>query len=139
MKSRDFSKYLAVYGADLNQWPAALRQEAETALKGSGELQELLASEQQFEVLLQQRTTAQVPAGLAERIVAQAQPHESQRALTVSNGLLENLWAPRWVMAMVAVFAVGLFIGWYSPQNGGTSESDSAQLSDILYYEEGGL
>lgn len=138
MKKQQFVTYLAVYGAELQQWPQPLRDEAASALRESEELQQLLAAEARFEQVLRARPEAEAPADLAARIIAQASPR-------TGNGrswqdLAAALWAPKKLAAAAAVFVVGLMIGWYQPLTGQqarqTASSTNLQLTNFLNYEE---
>lgn len=138
MNKADFEKYLAHYGAALEKWPASLRHEAEVALRESKELQELRNAEADFETLLRAQPTIDAPAGLAERIIAQAKPRESNGRTWQT--IAATLWAPKSMAAAAAVFVMGLMIGWYqpgtAPTNGQVSDDATLQLNNFLNYEE---
>jgi hypothetical protein len=73
----DFENALDHHGADLTQWPADTRRDAEQLLGASEDARRLHAAAQAMEAAL--RAPQAAPAGLADRIVSAATRSERKR------------------------------------------------------------
>ena len=141
MDRDEFLKNLELYGGDLGRWPAGLRDAAEKACAGSGELTDALEMERRFEESLMERGFEEPSPGLEARIISAAagvkQPEARRNSIP---GLLSAIFSaiplPRLAIALPLMLVVGMAAG-YLYANYADQGTDNAQYSDALYYGEG--
>ncbi len=139
MTSQQFSEYLALYGADLGQWPSELRAEAMQAMAVSDELKVLQQEEESFEQTLRMETVPEPSQDLAARIIARAKPRDSGSKRSTIADFLGSLLMPKRIAVIATIFILGVALGWYNPSQQQESQQETGQLGDIYYYEESSL
>ncbi len=115
-------------GADMDDWPEALRLAAQTLLRTSIEAQQELARAQTLEQTLDALRPHSLTPGLASRISALAEPVDPMRPLF--NWLTEKLWRP--AAMLLAPLLLGVMIGAAVP---GQEEKYDAYLSDYPWID----
>lgn len=135
---KEFKKNLLLYGADVHQWPAEIRQAALEALEISSELQALLTDQEHFERVLKSRKYEEPRSDLAGRIIS-ASLHQEKRASLTIGAFFSELFAGfnlrRWALTVIAVLIIGLAIGFSNPMGSLLAEEDQTNLQEFLYHE----
>lgn len=148
MDSEKFKENLLLYGADLGQWPEAIREEAVTRLQKSSELQALIAEQGKFEGVLKGRRYEEPSEDLAQRIISASlrrkiKPSFSFR-LFLSRLFDDEFYFPKpafWVGStlLIAALVIGFVIGFLSSTGAGLTDQRPANLQEFLHYEGNAL
>lgn len=138
MDVKEFKKNLLLYGADVHQWPAEIRQAALEALEISSELQVLLTDQQHFETVLKSRKYEEPRSDLAGRIISASLRQHKRASLSLGlffSELLAGFSLRRWALTVIAVLIIGLAIGFSNPMGSFLAEEDQTNLQEFLYDE----
>jgi len=148
MDSDEFKKNLLWYGADLGQWPEAMRQAAMTALQNSSKLQALIAEQERFEGVLKRRKYEEPSDDLAQRIISASFQGNIKSSFSLRL-FLSRLFAdefyfpgPALLVAstlMIAALVIGFVIGFSSSTRAVLSDPRQANLGEFLNYEGNAL
>lgn len=125
MKRAQFTEHLARYGATLENWPKALRRQAETLLTHDVNSQKQLAAEQTFEDRLNDWQPGTPHPQLAARIIG------------ASYGLVQShtpdprtLWWAAAAALMIFVSGAGIGQNFDTTQSGATNTQSQPYLYD---------
>ena len=139
---REFKKYLTLYGAEMDGWPAVIRVKAYEALESSARLQELIEEERGFEGLLR---TIEVPdpSDTLERRIVDASRGREQQSSTIRSFVDGYFWGftfGRRAIAlacalMIVVLATGFSIGFSSSPGTSITSQENLAMGDFLRYD----
>lgn len=137
MTIEEFSRYLDVYGADLERWPADLRDAAHPVMARPAGRSALQAA-QAFEALLADSLPAPPEMGLKARILGRLA--EMRSPTSASAGWPAWLTPARWrplAATAVAPLALGFVLGFAWPiEEDGFEDAVSALAFSSVFEEE---
>lgn len=139
MKTDKFKEYLAIYGADINNWPEILRFAAEKELNHNEQLQQLTLDEAEFEQLAKSRVNLNmVDDDFASRIIDAALAPQTKKITLmerfqqilqeISNAL--PIPHPAYTFAVIAI--AGFMLGVYTQPE----STITAKFDGLLYETE---
>ena len=112
--TKEFEKYLALYGADIEKWPEDIRAKARQVQK-QFDTAKLAANYREHA----RRFEPHHPS-LAERIILNAKQHRRNVPVNVLgwlSGLFSDFMIPRPAYALAAMLVLGIGIGLNTPNN----------------------
>jgi len=144
MKPKEFEKYLACFGSDLNRWPQEIRPQAQTALQGSAQLQSLWAEAKALDELLPLDTSLPPSENFEESIITLARntPQDSNRfqPKLVFSQWIQKIWQPLPALALTGCLVLGIVTGFLARTpmevSSGASVDNGTEWANLLYDEE---
>jgi anti-sigma factor RsiW len=125
----EFQRMLAAYGADLQRWPAGVRENARSLLATSAEARELARGEAALDALLEQVAMPGLDPAFERRL-----NEIPLRAARRSRFQLSFLWAPALAWTLAAV--CGVWLGSAYPEGQSSEEvAAGAALNDDALLE----
>ncbi|MEQ9619787.1 MAG: hypothetical protein RIG61_11540 [Deltaproteobacteria bacterium] len=139
MDRKKFLIYLEAYGAELDKWPAELREKAKEVCSLQPDLLKALNEERRFEEALSMRRFEEASPGLERRIIdtaAMEKPAlENYSMFDILGSVFKTIPLPRPAIALPLLLVLGIFAGFLYASYTENAES-STQLAGLLYYEE---
>ena len=109
IKQKKFLEYLMLYGPDIETWPEDKKAEGIWVCH-KPPFSLLVAEQQRFEAVLQQRGFEPAHPGLADRIIAKARPVAIRQSFKLS--VWFNQLLPKPAFAFATVLALGFVLGF---------------------------
>jgi len=137
MDREQFIENLQLYGADIEKWPEAIRQQALTAYRNVPEIKGLVESEKGFESMLLERAVDEPSSDFERRITLSAKPKiEKEEKASVFSSIFDLISIPKPALTMAFLLLFGFSLGFFYDTYADTGE-DSIELSEYINFDEG--
>lgn len=137
MDREEFIENLQLYGADIEKWPEAIRQQALTAYRNVPEIKGLVESEKGFESMLLERAVDEPSSDFERRITLSAKPKiEKEEKASVFSSIFDLISIPKPALTMAFLLLFGFSLGFFYDTYADTGE-DNIDLSEYITFDEG--
>lgn len=140
MNTKDFQRYLAVYGSDIDVWPEKARRRARAALQRNRDLAAWQGQEKALELALRTYDVQACADDLASRIVSKSCRMEQCSAGTsysASRLLFPRLISLSWPLRPATALALLALLGFLASFAAPSSSSHEMYVFDTLFGADG--
>ena len=137
MDREQFIENLQLYGADIEKWPEAIRQQALTAYRNVPDIKGLVESEKGFESMLLERAVDEPSSDFERRITLSAKPKiEKEEKASVFSNIFDLISIPKPALTMAFLLLFGFSLGFFYDTYADTGE-ETIDLSEYITFDEG--